>query len=71
MLKKLLNIFLLANGISPLDEKGAEPKEDKWAERRRIYGERPWEDQVSKPADEHTSDVEKVASQSKTEFGSV
>jgi len=42
MLRKLLNVLLLSNGISTPDDQNTE--EDKWAERRRKYGERPWED---------------------------
>jgi len=58
VLKKFFNIILLANGISPLDENEGADKQDKWAERRKKYGERPWEDQPSKTADEHKAEDE-------------
>ena len=44
MFRKLLNTILLANGISTPDDSKTNSQEDKWAERRRKYGERPWED---------------------------
>ena len=53
MIRKLLNTILLANGISSLDENKETPKEDKWAARREKYGERPWEEQQPKTADDN------------------
>lgn len=44
MFRKLLNVLLLANGISTPEDEKSNDNEDKWAEARRKYGERPWED---------------------------
>ena len=56
MLRKLLNVLLLTNGISSPDDRNTE--EDKWAERRRKYGERPWEDRRKAAQEREESEEE-------------
>lgn len=60
MLKKLINTILLTNGISSLDEKENERKQDKWAERRKKYGDRPWEDQRPPTGSEKAADADET-----------
>ena len=55
MLKKLLNVILLTNGVSTPDE--CDTSEDKWAERRRKFGDTPWDEQRPEiPGDRAASD---------------
>ncbi len=62
MLKKLLNVILLTNGVSTPDEK--DTSKDKWADRRKKYGDTPWDDQRPEipgdRTDAKTPDTEKT-----------